>query len=153
MNAAGLTPAGWGAVLVAGVLFGAGLAASTMIRPESILAFLRWQDFGLLFVMGGAAFVTGLAFAFAPRLLRKPAFAARFGVHPSRFDAPTLIGAALFGIGWGLAGVCPGPAIAGLGAGNWPLAWSLAGMLAGAYAQGRWFGRDDQGASVAPAQR
>jgi hypothetical protein len=153
MNAAGLTPAGWVAVLVSGMLFGAGLAASTMIRPESILAFLRWQDFGLLFVMGGAAFVTGLAFAFAPRVLRKPAFAARFGVHPSRFDAPTLIGAALFGVGWGLAGVCPGPAIAGLGAGNWPLAWSLAGMLAGAYVQGRWFGRDDRGASVAPAQR
>ena len=84
MNAAGLTPAGWVAVLVSGMLFGAGLTASTMVRPEAILAFLRWQDFGLLFVMGGAALVTGLAYAIAPRVMRKPAFATRFGVHPSR---------------------------------------------------------------------
>jgi uncharacterized membrane protein YedE/YeeE len=154
MNAAGLTPAGWVAVLVSGMLFGAGLTASTMVRPEAILAFLRWQDFGLLFVMGGAALVTGLAYAIAPRVMREPAFATRFGVHPSRFDAPTLVGAAIFGVGWGLAGVCPGPAIAGLGAGNWPLLASLAGMLAGAYVQGRWFGRDDPGAPAgAPAAR
>jgi hypothetical protein len=91
MNAAGLTPAGWVAVLVSGMLFGAGLTASTMVQPEAILAFLRWQDFGLLFVMGGAALVTGLAYAIAPRVMRKPAFATRFGVHPSRFDAPTLV--------------------------------------------------------------
>jgi uncharacterized membrane protein YedE/YeeE len=149
MSAAGLTPAGWVAVLVSGMLFGAGLAASTMVRPEAVLAFLRWQDFGLLFVMGGAALVAGLAYAIAPRVMAKPAFAARFGVHPSRFDAPTLVGAAIFGVGWGLSGVCPGPAIAGLGVGNWPLAWALGGMLAGAYAQGRWFGRDDPGAAPA----
>jgi uncharacterized membrane protein YedE/YeeE len=52
----------------------------------------------------------------------------------------TLGGAALFGVGWGLSGVCPGPAIAGLGTANWPLAVALAGLIAGAYVQGRFFG-------------
>ena len=54
--------------------------------------------------------------------------------------ARTLLGAAIFGVGWGLCGVCPGPAIAGLGTGNWPLAIALAGLVAGAYVQGRFFG-------------
>ena len=153
MNAAGLSPLGWVAVLVSGMLFGAGLAASSMVRPEVVLSFLRFQDFGLLFVMGAAALVTGVAYALAPRVMDKPAFASRFLVHPSRFDAPTLAGAAIFGIGWGLTGVCPGPAVAGLGAGNTPLLWSLAGMLAGAYVQGRWFGRDDAGAPARAAAR
>jgi uncharacterized membrane protein YedE/YeeE len=49
----------------------------------------------------------------------------------------TIGGAALFGVGWGLCGVCPGPAIAGIGVGNWPLLISIASMLAGAYVQGR----------------
>ena len=146
MNA-GLTAGGWVAVLVAGMLFGAGLAASSMVRPEVVLAFLRFQDFGLLLVMGAAATITAVAYAFAPRLLAKPPFGPRFGVHPSRFDRPTIVGAAIFGVGWGLAGVCPGPAIAGLGTGNFALLWSLAGMLAGAYVQGRWFGGPDPGAS------
>jgi len=154
MTPQGLSPLGWVAVLASGVLFGAGLAASRMVEPEVVLAFLRFQDFGLLFVMGAAALVTGIAYAIAPRVLAKPPFAARFGVHPSRLDRPTLVGAAIFGIGWGLAGVCPGPAIAGLGAGNLPLLGSLAGMLAGAYVQGRWFGGDDPSSAPAvPAAR
>jgi uncharacterized membrane protein YedE/YeeE len=53
----------------------------------------------------------------------------------------TIVGAAIFGVGWGLSGVCPGPAIAGIGDGNWPLLLALAGMFAGAYVQGRWFGK------------
>jgi uncharacterized membrane protein YedE/YeeE len=59
-----------------------------------------------------------------------------FHVHPSVWNRNTLVGAALFGIGWGLCGVCPGPAIAGLGAGNWSLLWALAGIALGALAQG-----------------
>ena len=154
MSAGGLTPMGWVAVLASGMLFGAGLAASSMVRPEVVLAFLRFEDFGLLFVMGAAALVTGLAYAVAPRVLARPPCGSRFLAHPSRLDAPTLVGAAIFGVGWGLAGVCPGPAIAGLGTGNWPLLGSLAGMLAGAYVQGRWFGRDDPGAPAgSPAAR
>jgi len=52
-----------------------------------------------------------------------------------------VIGAAIFGIGWGLSGVCPGPAIAGLGVGNAPVLWALAGLFAGAYVQGRLFAK------------
>lgn len=124
-------------VLAGGVLFGFGLALSTMIQPEVVLGFLRFQDFGLLLVLGGAAAVTLIAYWFAPRLMRKPLFENGFGQHPSDLNRDTLLGAAIFGVGWGIAGVCPGPAIAGLGAGNWPLVYSLVGVFAGAYVHGR----------------
>jgi uncharacterized protein len=124
------------AMLAGGTLFGFGLALSTMIQPEVVLSFLRLQDFGLLLVLGGAAGVALVAYQFAPRVMRGPLFAAQFGVHPSEMSRDTLAGAAIFGIGWGLSGVCPGPAIAGLGAGNWPLLWALAGIAAGAYLHG-----------------
>lgn len=123
-------------VLVCGALFGFGLALAAMIRPEVVLSFLEWKDFGLLLVLGGAATVTMLAYQLAPRLLRKPAMTERFGVHPSVLDRDTILGAAVFGAGWGLSGVCPGPAIAGLGAGNWPLFWALGGIVIGAWLQG-----------------
>lgn len=127
-------------VLFSGALFGAGLALSTMIQPEVVLAFLRFADFGLLLVLGGAVVVTFIAYTLAPRVMTKPLFAAAFLKHHSDMNARTLGGAALFGIGWGLCGVCPGPAIAGLGAGNWPLLWAVAAMFVGAWAQGRYFG-------------
>ena len=127
------------AVLLCGALFGFGLAASTMIQPEVVLSFLRFKDFGLLLVLGGAASVTLVAYQVLPRLMKKPLFAESFGKHPSVMNRSTLIGAAIFGLGWGISGVCPGPAIAGLGAGNWPLLISLVGLFAGAYVQGRWF--------------
>jgi uncharacterized protein len=132
------------AVLAGGMLFGFGLALSTMIQPEVVLGFLRFQDFGLLLVLGGAAFVAMIAYQFAPRLMRRPAFAAEFRSHASELNRDTLVGAAIFGIGWGLSGVCPGPAIAGLGAGNWPLLLAVAGILAGAYVHG-YFARASRG--------
>lgn len=132
-----MKPLSWLMVLASGVLFGFGLAWSTMIRPEVVLSFLRLQDFGLLLVLGGAVVVTFLAYRFGPRLLERPLLGAVFGQHPSVLDARTIGGAALFGIGWGIAGVCPGPAIAGLGAGQWELLVSVAAMLAGAWVQGR----------------
>jgi uncharacterized protein len=124
------------AVLIGGALFGFGLALSTMIQPEVVLSFLRFRDFGLMLVLGGAAGVSLVAYQLAPRLMRRPLFAPQFGVHPSEMNRDTLAGAAVFGIGWGLSGVCPGPSIAGLGAGNWPLLWAVAGILVGAYVQG-----------------
>jgi uncharacterized membrane protein YedE/YeeE len=134
----------WFSVLLAGALFGAGLTLSTMIQPEVILSFLRFSDFGLLLVLGGAVTVTLLAYTFAPQLMTRPLFGPAFLTHPSNLNARTLGGAALFGVGWGLCGVCPGPAIAGLGAGNWPLLWALAGMFIGAWAQGKYFGESAQ---------
>lgn len=127
-------------VLAGGLMAGYGLSLSTMIRPEVVLNFLRFEDLGLLLVLGGAVTVALLAFQLAPRVMDKPLAAAGFGVHYSVLNARTIVGAAIFGIGWGICGVCPGPAMAGLGAGDWSLLFSLLGMLAGAYVQGRYFG-------------
>ena len=123
--------------LVAGCLFGFGLALSTMVQPEVILQFLLLNNMGLLLVLGGAAGTTAIAYALLPRLMQRPVFAPDFKKHASVLNGPTLIGAAIFGIGWGLSGVCPGPAIAGLGVGNWPLFLSVAGLLLGAWLHGR----------------
>ena len=122
--------------LLAGGLFGFGLSLSTMVQPEVVLSFLRFEDWGLMLVMGGAVVVTLLAYQLAPRVLGRPLLGERFHAHVSEWNRDTLAGAALFGIGWGLCGVCPGPAIAGLGTGNWMLLWALAGIALGALAQG-----------------
>jgi uncharacterized membrane protein YedE/YeeE len=126
-------------VLACGALFGFGLSLSNMVRPEIVLDFLLFRDFGLLLVLGGAVLTALLAYQLGPRLLRKPVFAPAFGQHPAALNARTLLGAAIFGAGWGLCGVCPGPAIAGLGLGEWPLLLALAGIFSGAYLQGRYF--------------
>lgn len=122
--------------MVAGVCFGFGLAYSTMIRPDVVLQFLRFQDAGLMLVMGGGVFVTLIGYQLAPRLLRTPLLGGAFALRAAVLDRPTVIGAAIFGIGWGLCGVCPGPAIAGLGAGSFELGWAIAGIALGALVQG-----------------
>lgn len=125
--------------LLAGGFFGFGLAWSTMVKPEAIIEFLLLKNMGLLLVMGGAAGVVTLAYRYIPKLMRTPVFGLGFGVHPSPLNKRIIIGAALFGIGWGLSGVCPGPAIAGLGVGNWPLLYVIVGILIGAWIEGRFF--------------
>ncbi len=125
------------AVLASGVLFGFGLALSTMVQPASVLSFLHFEDGGLALVMGGAVGVTLLAYRFAPRAMKRPLLGGGFGHHVSVMERDTVVGAAIFGVGWGLCGVCPGPAIAGLGTGNFELLWALGGILAGAWLQGR----------------
>lgn len=131
-----LTPARFIATLIAGALFGFGLALSTMVSPEVVLSFLHFQDFGLLLVMGGAVGVTVLAYQLAPRLMKRPLWGDHFAVRPAVLDRDTVLGAAIFGVGWGLCGVCPGPAIAGLGVGNSAMLITLAGIAAGAWLQG-----------------
>ena len=124
------------ATLVAGILFGFGLALSTMVKPEVVLSFLRFQDFGLMLVMGGAVLVTVLAYKLIPRWMKQPVLGGYFHKHVSIWNRNTAIGSAIFGVGWGLCGVCPGPAIAGLGTGNWSLLWALCGIALGALVQG-----------------
>lgn len=141
MAAYTLSPARGLAVLAGGMLFGFGLSLSTMVRPEVVLSFLLFQDFGLMLVMGGAVAVTALAYGLLPRARRQPLLGGGFERHASVLNRPTVLGSALFGIGWGLSGVCPGPAIAGLGTGNTELLWALAGIVAGAGLQGWWAGR------------
>lgn len=106
--------------LIAGLLFGAGLSISGMINPAKVLGFLdlagAW-DPSLAFVMLGGVTVTAIGYR---TVLRRdqPVFERGFAL-PSRrdIDPALLLGAALFGIGWGLGGYCPGPALAGLGFG------------------------------------
>lgn len=120
--------------LVAGTVFGAGLAWSQMTDPRKVLGFLDitgdW-DPSLLFVMGGAVVLAFAGYRFV--LKRKaPLLDDRFHVPgASPIDGPLLAGSALFGIGWGLAGYCPGPAIASLGFGNAEMLWFLPALLGG----------------------
>lgn len=121
--------------LIAGTLFGAGLAWSGMADPQRVQGFLdvlgRW-DPTLAFVMAGA--ILPMAFAWvAKRRLEKPFVDTQFDLPATaKIDARLAVGAILFGIGWGIAGLCPGPALAGLviapvGAGVFVIAM-LAGM-------------------------
>ncbi len=104
-----------------GLLFGLGLAVSQMVNPSKVLNFLDFfgsWDPSLLLVIGAATGLTMISFRFVLKQ-QQPLFEDAFRL-PSRtdVDAPLLGGAALFGIGWGLAGYCPGPAIAGLSMGT-----------------------------------
>ncbi len=125
------------AMVASGMLFGFGLAYSSMIQPEVVLSFLRWQDLGLLLVLGGALVVTLITYQCAPRWFKRPLLAEQFDKRAPPALTRSLTGAAIFGVGWGLCGVCPGPAIAGLGTGNTAMLLSLMGMALGAYVHGR----------------
>lgn len=126
-------------IFVGGLIFGFGLGFSHMARPEVVLNFLQFEDFGLLFVMGGAAVVTGIAFGVVPRVWETaPLTGDRYGRRLKSLDRNVLVGGAIFGVGWGLSGICPGAAYASLGVGNVTILWALAGMFVGAYIQGYW---------------
>ncbi len=132
-------------VFVGGLIFGLGLGASHMARPEVVLDFLQLQDLGLVFVMGGAAVVSGLVFAIGSRVGdRAPLTGRDFGRRLRSFDRNVLGGGAIFGVGWGLSGICPGAAYASLGTGNYPILIAIAGMFAGAYLQAHWRSGSDQ---------
>jgi uncharacterized membrane protein YedE/YeeE len=124
-------------IFVGGLVFGLGLAISGMARPEVVLDFLQFDDFGLLFVMGGAAVVTAITFAVATRYLdRAPLTAAAYTRRVKEFDRNVVAGGVIFGAGWGLSGLCPGAAYASVGIGNYPVLLGVLGMFLGAYAQG-----------------
>jgi uncharacterized membrane protein YedE/YeeE len=126
-------PAALGA-LVSGILFGLGLAISQMTNPAKVLGFLDitgdW-DPSLALVMAGAVAVSFIAFRIA-KSQHRPLFGDTFQL-PTRqdIDAPLIIGAILFGVGWGLAGLCPGPAITAIVSGQGKVFVFLAAMLAG----------------------
>lgn len=117
-----------------GMIFGAGIALAGMINPAKIFNFFdiagTW-DPSLAFVMGGALIVTGIGY----RLVWKrkaPIFDVAFHVPTRRDLDPALIGgSALFGVGWGIAGFCPGGAIPALGLGEPQAFLFVAAMLAG----------------------
>lgn len=122
------------AALASGALFGVGLAMSGMTDPRRVLGFLDvFGDFdaSLMFVLGGAVATTALLFRFVLRR-RSPVLADTFQVSSLKHvDGRLLGGAALFGIGWGIAGYCPGPALAGLGVASIEALWFIPAMVAG----------------------
>ncbi|MFW5911132.1 MAG: DUF6691 family protein [Halolamina sp.] len=124
-------------VLLGGLVFGVGLAVSRMARPEVVLDFLQFEDFGLLFVMGGAALVVAPVFHVKTRRGgRAPLTDRVYELRRKTMDRNVLFGGVVFGVGWGISGICPGAAYASVGIGNWPILAGIAGMFVGAYAQG-----------------
>ena len=120
--------------LFSGVLFGLGLVVSGMVNPAKVLGFLDvagdW-DPTLAFVMGGALLVAVPAFRV---ILKRPrqVLAEEFDLSAKKdLDARLLAGSALFGVGWGLAGFCPGPAVTALASGLAPVFVFVAAMVAG----------------------
>jgi len=129
--------------LISGTVFGFGLALSGMLSPSKIVGFLdlfgNW-DPSLAFVMGGGVLVTAISFHFILRR-NSPFFAPRF-ILPTKqdVDRQLLSGAAVFGVGWGLGGFCPGPALSSLAYGDMKViifvAAMVIGILAAKYATG-----------------
>lgn len=127
--------------LLAGLLFGLGLGLSQMIDRDRVLGFLdvsgMW-DPTLLFVLGGAVTVTVITFRF---VLRRPhpVFADRFHLPTKKdIDKPLVIGAAIFGVGWGIAGYCPGPGITALVLGIWNPVLFMIAFIVGSLTY-RWY--------------
>ena len=120
--------------LLCGLLFGAGLILSEMVNPARVQGFLDWfgdWDPTLAFVMAGALSVATPAMYYLKKKPR-PLFSDKFE-WPTRkdIDAKLVLGAALFGIGWGISGFCPGPALVGAGSLQPELFLFLVSMLIG----------------------
>lgn len=122
------------ASLLLGALFGVGLMVSGMMQPQKVQDFLDFTgswDPSLALVMGGAFLVPALAF---PLIVRRkvPLIGHKFHLPTARdLDAKLIIGSALFGIGWGLGGFCPGPAIVGVATGSTSALLFALAMLVG----------------------
>jgi len=134
--------------LIAGVIFGAGLSISDMVNPSRVLDFLdvagSW-DLTLGFVMAGALAVTTLGYHLVFRR-KAPLLGDKFYVPTqAQIDLPLVGGAALFGVGWGLAGMCPGPALTDLVTLDPKVVAFVAAMLMGMMAARVW---RDGGASI-----
>ena len=120
--------------LIAGLLFGLGLCLSGMTDPAVVQGFLdiagAWNP-ALIFVMAGGVVVTFLGYRFlVPK--SRPLWASGFSLPTAtKLDAPLLTGAAIFGIGWGLAGYCPGPAVVSLASGRSGVIIFVLAMLTG----------------------
>lgn len=138
--------------LVSGVVFAAGLVLAGMTQPAKVIGFLNvagmfkgsfpgtW-DPTLAFVMGGAVLVTLVGFGATQTRLRKPLLGTQF-VLPTRtqIDRPLVLGAAIFGVGWGLSGYCPGPALASILTGGADALLFVGAMVVGMVLARRWMG-------------
>ena len=127
-------------LFIGGITFGFGLAWGGMSKPEVVLSFLQLKDYGLVLLMGAATVTTFVAINIVPRLLEKPILGGEFKPRTRVLSRNTILGAIIFGIGWGLSGQCPGSSLASLGIGNYPVLLGIASMFLGAYVMGRFFG-------------
>lgn len=120
--------------LLAGLVFGLGLIVSGMANPAKVLGFLdiggAW-DPSLAFVMAGAIALGLVAFSFAKRKTKSLLGAGMLLPAARHVDRRLLIGSALFGVGWGIAGICPGPSLVDLGMGETKALVFVAAMLTG----------------------
>jgi len=123
-------------ILAGGLLFGFGLAFSGMTRQEVVISFLTLHDFGLILVLGAAALLDTLAVNLAPKLLKQPLTGGVYKRRLQVFNRKAVVGAAIFGVGWGISGLCPGSAVASLGTGNITVLVGIASMFLGAYFHG-----------------
>ena len=133
--------AGLAVAALAGALFGTGLVISGMTQPARIVHFLdplHGWDPSLAFVMAGAVAVYATGHAWTRRRLDRPWFDIRFHL-PARtdIDPQLVIGAAIFGIGWGLGGLCPGPGIVAAASGSTSAIAFVLAMIAGMYTSAR----------------
>jgi uncharacterized protein len=141
------------ASFAAGLVFGIGLLISGMTEPAKVLGFLdvfgAW-DATLAFVMAGAVAVAAIGFTLARRR-SAPVLAPSFA-WPARqdIDAPLIIGSALFGIGWGLCGICPGPALVNLAGLSAPIIAFVVAMIVGMFGYELWQRRDVAARQAAP---
>jgi YeeE/YedE family (DUF395). len=128
------------AALLSGAVFGVGMSLSGMANPARVLGFFdvagAW-DPTLAFVMGGAMIPMFLAWRARARMERSILGAELPGPASKTIDAKLIGGAALFGVGWGIAGLCPGAVVPALAYGGWPVAVFLVAMLAGLLIAGR----------------
>jgi uncharacterized membrane protein YedE/YeeE len=128
-------------LFIGGLIFGFGLAWGGMSKPEIVLSFLQLRDYGLVLLMGAATVTTFVAINIVPRFMEKPILGGEFKPRVRAFNRNTVLGAIIFGVGWGISGQCPGSALSSLGIGNLPVLIGIASMFAGAYAMGRFFGQ------------
>ena len=125
--------------LIGGLVFGFGLALSGMVKPEVVLSFLQLDDLGLLLVMGGAVAVSALAFWLIPKFKNEPLQGGKWEPKNPKMGKNVWTGSIIFGLGWGLSGLCPGSALAGIGVGNYPVLLGILGMFIGAFFEGKYF--------------
>jgi uncharacterized membrane protein YedE/YeeE len=123
-------------VLIGGILFGFGLSYSGMTKQEIVLSFLQLEDLGLLFVLGGAALIVAVTINVLAKLQKTPVLGGEFKPRRRILAWSTIIGAVIFGVGWGISGQCPGSAVASLGTGNLPILVGIVAMFIGAYLRG-----------------
>lgn len=149
-QAASVRPPDVLAGLFCGAIFGFGLALSGMLNPARVRGFLdifgRF-DPGLAFVLAGAVTASTAGFLVSRRL-RAPLFDDAFHIPKSRtIDRRLVLGAAVFGVGWGMAGFCPGPGVAALALGIAPAFIFIAAMLVGMLLHDRWWSNRSRSAA------